>query len=112
MSLLEISHVTGGYTRTPVLKDVSFEVKPNELVALIGLNGAGKSTIIKHIIGLMNPRKGDIKINNKKFSEDMEAYRKQFSFIMFFYNCIFLINLLHIVMNSFSLDYLYLNIVL
>ena len=81
MSLLEINHVTGGYTRTPVLKDVSFEVKPNELVALIGLNGAGKSTIIKHIIGLMTPRKGDIKINDKKFSEDMESYRKQFSFI-------------------------------
>jgi ABC-2 type transport system ATP-binding protein len=81
MSLLEINHITGGYTKTPVLKDVSFEVKPNELVALIGLNGAGKSTIIKHIIGLMTPKKGEIKINGSQFKDDKDNYRKQFSFV-------------------------------
>ena len=81
MSLLEINHITGGYTKTPVLKDVSFEVQPNELVALIGLNGAGKSTIIKHIIGLMTPKQGEIKINGKQFKEDKDQYRKQFSFV-------------------------------
>jgi ABC-2 type transport system ATP-binding protein len=57
MPLLEIKHITGGYTRNPVLKDVSFEVGANEIVGLIGLNGAGKSTTIKHIIGLMEPHK-------------------------------------------------------
>lgn len=81
MSLLEINHITGGYTKTPVLKDVSFEVKPNELVALIGLNGAGKSTIIKHIIGLMNPKKGEITINGHSFAKDKEMYRKQFTYV-------------------------------
>lgn len=81
MSLLEINHITGGYTKTPVLKDVSFEVKPNELVALIGLNGAGKSTIIKHIIGLMTPKKGEIRINGSQFKDDKDSYRKQFSFV-------------------------------
>lgn len=42
MALLEIKNVTGGYTRNPVLKDVSFEVGEHEIVGLIGLNGAGK----------------------------------------------------------------------
>ncbi|MEH7254190.1 ABC transporter ATP-binding protein, partial [Neobacillus niacini] len=41
MSLLSIEGLTGGYTRNPVLKDISFEVNEKELVGLIGLNGAG-----------------------------------------------------------------------
>ncbi|WP_449620520.1 ABC transporter ATP-binding protein [Robertmurraya sp. Marseille-Q9965] len=81
MSLLQIKDVTGGYTRNPVLKDVSFEVNSNEIVGLIGLNGAGKSTTIKHIIGLMEPHKGEISINGQTFQEDKEAYRKQFTFV-------------------------------
>ena len=45
---LEVEHLTGGYSQLPVLKDVSFNVQPGELVGLIGLNGAGKSTTINH----------------------------------------------------------------
>lgn len=81
MSLLTIENLVGGYTRNPVLKGVSFEVKEKELVGLIGLNGAGKSTTIKHIIGLMESHKGSIKINGRSFTEDKEAYRKMFTFI-------------------------------
>ncbi|THE11071.1 ABC transporter ATP-binding protein [Bacillus timonensis] len=81
MALLEIKNLTGGYTQNPVLKDVSFQVKQNEIVGLIGLNGAGKSTTIKHIIGLMEPKKGSIQINGNTIQEDMEAYRSMFSFI-------------------------------
>ncbi|NMD72045.1 ABC transporter ATP-binding protein [Bacillus sp. DNRA2] len=81
MSLLKIENVTGGYTRNPVLKNVSFEVDKQELVGLIGLNGAGKSTTIKHVIGLMEPQSGKITINGRSFDEDKEAYRKQFSFV-------------------------------
>jgi ABC-2 type transport system ATP-binding protein len=81
MSLLSIESLTGGYTRNPVLKDVSFEVNENELVGLIGLNGAGKSTTIKHIIGLMEPHRGEVKINGSSITEDKEAYRKMFTFV-------------------------------
>lgn len=81
MSLLTIENLTGGYTRNPVLKDVSFEVNEKELVGLIGLNGAGKSTTIKHIIGLMEPHHGEIKINGHSISEDNEVYRRMFTFV-------------------------------
>ncbi|MGG0337869.1 ABC transporter ATP-binding protein [Priestia aryabhattai] len=80
-SLLQINHITGGYTKTPVLKDVSFDVNAGELVGLIGLNGAGKSTTIKHIIGLMEAKKGSVSINNKTFQQDPTGYRSQFTFI-------------------------------
>jgi ABC-2 type transport system ATP-binding protein len=81
MSLLSIENLTGGYTRNPVLKDVSFEVNEKEMVGLIGLNGAGKSTTIKHITGLMKPHKGEIRINDRSFSDDIEVYRKMFTFV-------------------------------
>ena len=44
-----------------VLKDVSFEVKKGEIISLIGLNGTGKSTLLKSLIGLIKPSKGNIK---------------------------------------------------
>ncbi|SFA45255.1 ABC-2 type transport system ATP-binding protein [Parageobacillus thermantarcticus] len=81
MALLEVHHLSGGYTKQNVLEDVSFTVDRGEIVGLIGLNGAGKSTTIKHIIGLMEPRKGTITINGKTFSEQPDAYRSQFTYI-------------------------------
>lgn len=81
LAILEVQALTGGYTRKPVLKDVTFSIKKGELVGLIGLNGAGKSTTIKHIIGLMQPHSGEIRLNGKTFGEDMDAYRSSFSYI-------------------------------
>ena len=42
--MLTIDQLVGGYSQVPVLKNISFQVQPGELVGLIGLNGAGKST--------------------------------------------------------------------
>ncbi|MEI4790392.1 ABC transporter ATP-binding protein [Bacillus sp. FJAT-53060] len=81
MSLLTVKDVTGGYTKNPVLKNISFELERNQIVGLIGLNGAGKSTTIRHIIGLMKPHKGVIELNGRTLQEDQEAYRSQFTFI-------------------------------
>jgi ABC-2 type transport system ATP-binding protein len=81
MPLLEVEHLTGGYTKKPVLKDVSFNIEKNQIIGLIGLNGAGKSTTIKHIIGLMEPKKGAVQINQKQLKQSPDEYRKQFSYI-------------------------------
>lgn len=78
---LELTNVTGGYTAVPVIHDVTFLVQPGELTGLIGLNGAGKSTTIKHIIGLMLPFSGQIKINQQELRQDAEAYRQSFAFV-------------------------------
>ena len=51
--MLEIKNLTGGYVNIPVLKDVSFEVRDGQLIGLIGLNGAGESTTINEIIGVL-----------------------------------------------------------
>ncbi|UCZ54326.1 ABC transporter ATP-binding protein [Bacillus shivajii] len=80
--LLSINNVSGGYQRSkPVLHDVSFSVNRHEIVGLIGLNGAGKSTTIKHILGLMEPHAGEVTIEGKSFRENKEGYRQQLAYI-------------------------------
>lgn len=60
---LKINGLVGGYSQVPVLKNISFEVRAGQVVGLIGLNGAGKSTTINHVIGLLTPQKGSITID-------------------------------------------------
>ena len=79
--MLEIKGLTGGYVNIPVLKDVSFEVGDGQLVGLIGLNGAGKSTTINEIIGLLTPYQGEILIDGLSLKSDRTAYRKKIGFI-------------------------------
>lgn len=79
--MLEVKEMTGGYANIPVLKDVSFQVKDGELVGLIGLNGAGKSTTIKEIIGLLTPYKGEILIDGESLTSHPTSYRKKIGFI-------------------------------
>lgn len=80
-SLLHIDNLHGGYTHKNVLHGISLNVFPNEIVGLIGLNGAGKSTTIKHIIGLMQAKKGIVSINGKTFRENPMSYRNQMAYI-------------------------------
>lgn len=78
---LQIQHVTGGYGHLPVLKDINFTVENNEMIGLIGLNGAGKSTTIKNIIGLLSPQKGTITVDGVTLQQDPENYRKKIGYI-------------------------------
>ena len=78
---LTIQHVTGGYGHMPVLKDINFEVHNGEMIGLIGLNGAGKSTTIKNIIGLLTPQKGTITVDDLTLQQDPENYRKKIGYI-------------------------------
>ena len=79
--MLEIKNMTGGYANIPVLKDISFQVADGELVGLIGLNGAGKSTTIKEIIGLLTPYKGSVQIDGQGLQANPASYRKKIGFI-------------------------------
>ncbi|RCW17480.1 multidrug ABC transporter ATP-binding protein [Streptococcus gallolyticus] len=79
--MLKIENVTGGYINIPVLKNISFEVGDGELIGLIGLNGAGKSTTINEIIGLLRPYQGQISIDGLTLAQDQAEYRKKIGFI-------------------------------
>ncbi|BCG60715.1 ABC transporter ATP-binding protein [Paenibacillus sp. URB8-2] len=80
--VLEIAGLTGGYSlNKPVLHDISLQVQPGEMVGLIGLNGAGKSTTMKHILGLMTPHKGGIAVQGRTRDNDSAGYHSALSFV-------------------------------
>src|SRR5690606_11499454 len=77
-----LQSVSGGYShKKPVIHRVSFDVLPGEMVGLIGLNGAGKSTTIKHILGLMDPQEGKIRIHGREMGEDPDTYRSSYAYV-------------------------------
>ncbi len=79
--ILDVENLTGGYFMRPVLKDLSFTVNEGELVGLIGLNGAGKSTTIKHIIGLLQAQSGQILVGETSIKKDPINYKKKLAYI-------------------------------
>lgn len=79
--MLRVEHLNGGYIGKQVLHDISFEVKKSELVGLIGLNGAGKSTTIKHILGLLDPISGTVEVDGETLQSSEKNYRKKISYI-------------------------------
>lgn len=64
--MLRVENVDAGYGDIQVLWDVSFEVKAQEFVVLVGANGAGKSTIMKTISNLIRPRRGRIRFEDRR----------------------------------------------
>lgn len=78
---LRVENLTGGYNQIPVLKNLNFTINDGELVALIGLNGAGKSTTIKEIIGLLQPQQGRIELDGLSMNKDPESYRGKIGYI-------------------------------
>jgi zinc transport system ATP-binding protein len=62
-SLLEIRNMSAGYDKKVVLNDVNLTVNPEDFIGVIGPNGGGKTTLLKTILGLLPPIKGEIVFN-------------------------------------------------
>ena len=59
-ALLEVSELRAGYGAGDVLQGVDLEIRPGEIVAVLGRNGVGKTTLMKALIGILPPRRGRI----------------------------------------------------
>lgn len=60
MSLLQVDEIIAGYGETEILHSVSIAVGQGEIVTIIGPNGSGKSTLLKAILGLVQPKSGQV----------------------------------------------------
>lgn len=77
---LEFDHVNFSYKDEETIKDLSFTLKKGEIAALVGHNGAGKTTIIKLLLRLYDPTSGVIKVNGVDIREyNLHAYRELFA---------------------------------
>jgi branched-chain amino acid transport system ATP-binding protein len=68
MSLLEVEGLNSYYGDSHILFDVSLKVERNEVVALLGRNGAGKSTTLKSLMGVVTPRSGSVKLDGAEIA--------------------------------------------
>ena len=80
--MIEIKNVSKTYNgKKKVLKDVSFKIEDGEIFAFIGHNGAGKTTMIKSIIGILDFEEGDILINNKSIKDNPVECKKIMAYV-------------------------------
>ncbi len=68
MSLLEVTGLNSYYGDSHILFDVSMRVEKNEVVALLGRNGAGKSTTLKSLMGVVKPKTGSVKLEGAELA--------------------------------------------
>lgn len=79
--MLELKHVSKSFMSFPVVKDVSFTVKPGEVLGYLGANGAGKSTTIKMLAGLLVPSRGEILFEGLNIRSDPHAFKSRLGYV-------------------------------
>ena len=75
MALLEIKNVSSGYGEVQILWDVELELQEGQLTSLVGANGAGKTTMLRTVMGLLRPWEGSIRFNGEDVS-NLPAHAK------------------------------------
>lgn len=78
--MIEIKNINKKFGKLEVLNDVNLTFNRGECIALIGPNGCGKTTLIKSILGMVIPTKGDILFNNKSILREFQ-YREQIGYM-------------------------------
>jgi Cu-processing system ATP-binding protein len=78
--MIKIEGLHKYYGNHHVLKDINLDISEPGIYAILGPNGSGKSTLLKSIIGLVNPRQGDISVNGVSIA-GTHAYRKEISYL-------------------------------
>ena len=80
--MIEIKNVSKTYNgKKKALNNVSFNINNGEIFAFIGHNGAGKTTMIKSLVGILDFEEGDILINNKSVKEDPIGCKKVMAYV-------------------------------
>ncbi|UQG60911.1 ABC transporter ATP-binding protein [Marinobacter sp. M3C] len=74
-NLLDVSGLTAGYGATSVLKDLNFKVAQGEVVAIIGRNGVGKTTLLRTLMGLIRHSQGIVRFDHQDVS-NLKTYQR------------------------------------
>lgn len=78
--MIELKNIEKRFGKYEVLKNISLNIEPGKITAIVGPNGSGKTTIIKSILGLVQPDKGEILINNQSVIKQF-LYRKEIGYM-------------------------------
>ena len=79
--MLEARSLTKRYTTTTAVDEVSFTVKPYEVLGYLGPNGSGKSTTVNMITGLLEPTRGEVLFNGRSIQSQLIEYKRRLGYI-------------------------------
>jgi len=79
--MLELKGVTKKFNALPAVNNVSFTVKPGEILGYLGPNGAGKTTTIKMLTGLLEPTSGSMFYEGKNIRNNLYEYKKKIGYV-------------------------------
>ena len=80
-NLVEVKNIKKNYGKNEAVKGISFNIKEDEILGLLGPNGSGKTTTIVMLLGLLKPTSGEILINGQKLEGNRIEILEQINFI-------------------------------
>lgn len=78
---LEARNLTKHYAGVPAIADVSFIIRPGEVLGFLGPNGSGKSTTVKMLTGLLEPSHGEVLFDGQNISETLVEYKRRLGYV-------------------------------
>src|SRR5215475_11289728 len=79
--MLEVRNLVKRYRKIPAVNDVSFLIRPGEILGYLGPNGAGKSTTVKCLIGLIEPTSGEMLYRGQDIRKDWRAFLRNVGYV-------------------------------
>jgi ABC-2 type transport system ATP-binding protein len=79
--MLEAVHLTKRYASLPAVQDLSFALRPGQVLGCLGPNGSGKSTTVKMLTGLLEPTRGAVQFDGRSIQDDLASYRKLLGYV-------------------------------
>ncbi len=79
--MLEARRLTKYFSRRPVVNDVSFTIRPSEIIGYLGPNGAGKSTTVKMLVGLITPTAGEVLFDGHPVDKQLIGFKMRLGYV-------------------------------
>lgn len=79
--MLEAMHLTKRYSSIPAVQDLSFTLKPGQVLGCLGPNGSGKSTTVKMLTGLLEPTRGVVRFDGQNIHDNLTAFRTRLGYV-------------------------------
>ena len=79
--MLEAVQLTKRYSSIPAVRDISFTLKPGQVLGCLGPNGSGKSTTVKMLTGLLEPSRGIVRFQCSNIQEGLPSYRAHLGYV-------------------------------
>lgn len=79
--MLQAVQLTKRYSSIPAVQDLSFTLRPGQVLGCLGPNGSGKSTTVKMLTGLLEPTRGIVQFDGRNIQDDVTSYRAELGYV-------------------------------